>query len=299
MPMDLNDDHTHQLFGTNHQASSSSSLPYSILFNQDQDQGGSYHEKSKHLQSDEEAEKIDPSGGSWDHPIEKNDENRSDLKQRVWKKKDRCENLQGEDSSRKWMPSKIRMMRKMMVSDIKSVSNSKQIKCEEKNSPLSPQGPDNINYSSSSNHSNITVRVCADCHTTETPLWRTGPNGPKSLCNACGIRQRKARRAIAAAASANGTSLVEPDKSQVKKGKKLHKKRMKSKAECAPQLKKKRKLGDKYRKRFENYEDLTISLSKNLDLQQVFPQDEKEAAILLMALSYGLRRDFPSDHYVS
>ncbi|EPS60442.1 hypothetical protein M569_14364 [Genlisea aurea] len=45
-------------------------------------------------------------------------------------------------------------------------------------------------------------RVCADCSTTKTPLWRSGPKGPKSLCNACGIRQRKARRAIEAAAAA-------------------------------------------------------------------------------------------------
>ncbi|KAL6604425.1 hypothetical protein ACP70R_042852 [Stipagrostis hirtigluma subsp. patula] len=46
------------------------------------------------------------------------------------------------------------------------------------------------------------IRVCSDCNTTKTPLWRSGPCGPKSLCNACGIRQRKARRAMAAAASA-------------------------------------------------------------------------------------------------
>uniref|UniRef100_A0A0D9VDV3 GATA-type domain-containing protein n=1 Tax=Leersia perrieri TaxID=77586 RepID=A0A0D9VDV3_9ORYZ len=45
------------------------------------------------------------------------------------------------------------------------------------------------------------VRVCSDCNTTKTPLWRSGPCGPKSLCNACGIRQRKARRAMAAAAN--------------------------------------------------------------------------------------------------
>ncbi|XP_008245759.1 PREDICTED: GATA transcription factor 17-like [Prunus mume] len=32
---------------------------------------------------------------------------------------------------------------------------------------------------------------CSDCMTTETPLWRGGPAGPKSLCNACGIRHRK------------------------------------------------------------------------------------------------------------
>lgn len=42
------------------------------------------------------------------------------------------------------------------------------------------------------------IRVCSDCNTTKTPLWRSGPCGPKSLCNACGIRQRKARRAMMA-----------------------------------------------------------------------------------------------------
>ncbi|RLN07274.1 putative GATA transcription factor 22 [Panicum miliaceum] len=50
------------------------------------------------------------------------------------------------------------------------------------------------------------VRVCSDCNTTKTPLWRSGPCGPKSLCNACGIRQRKARRAMAAAAAAAAAS---------------------------------------------------------------------------------------------
>ncbi|CAA3007019.1 GATA transcription factor 16-like [Olea europaea var. sylvestris] len=36
-------------------------------------------------------------------------------------------------------------------------------------------------------------KFCADCKTTKTPLWRSGPSGPKSLCNACGIRYRKKR----------------------------------------------------------------------------------------------------------
>ncbi|KAF3793827.1 GATA transcription factor 16 [Nymphaea thermarum] len=40
-------------------------------------------------------------------------------------------------------------------------------------------------------------RACVDCQTTKTPLWRSGPQGPKSLCNACGIRYRKRRRAAA------------------------------------------------------------------------------------------------------
>ncbi|KAG2616508.1 GATA transcription factor 23-like isoform X2 [Panicum virgatum] len=35
---------------------------------------------------------------------------------------------------------------------------------------------------------------CVECRTTATPMWRGGPTGPRSLCNACGIRYRKKRR---------------------------------------------------------------------------------------------------------
>ncbi|XP_062081880.1 GATA transcription factor 16-like [Humulus lupulus] len=38
---------------------------------------------------------------------------------------------------------------------------------------------------------NENKKCCSDCRTTRTPLWRGGPAGPKSLCNACGIRYRK------------------------------------------------------------------------------------------------------------
>ncbi|KAH6808509.1 GATA transcription factor 15 [Perilla frutescens var. frutescens] len=37
-------------------------------------------------------------------------------------------------------------------------------------------------------------KICSDCYTTRTPLWRGGPHGPKSLCNACGIKYNKKRR---------------------------------------------------------------------------------------------------------
>ena len=30
--------------------------------------------------------------------------------------------------------------------------------------------------------------TCANCRTQKTPLWRNGPLGPKTLCNACGVR---------------------------------------------------------------------------------------------------------------
>jgi len=34
---------------------------------------------------------------------------------------------------------------------------------------------------------------CTHCETTTTPQWREGPNGRKTLCNACGIRFRSGR----------------------------------------------------------------------------------------------------------
>ncbi|KAJ7973297.1 GATA transcription factor [Quillaja saponaria] len=46
---------------------------------------------------------------------------------------------------------------------------------------------------SSSEEMSENKRCCTDCKTTKTPLWRGGPAGPKSLCNACGIRYRKKR----------------------------------------------------------------------------------------------------------
>ncbi|KAF3515232.1 hypothetical protein Bca4012_004316 [Brassica carinata] len=58
---------------------------------------------------------------------------------------------------------------------------------------------DNENCSSSGSggggSSGETKRTCVDCGTLRTPLWRGGPAGPKSLCNACGIKSRKKRKA--------------------------------------------------------------------------------------------------------
>ncbi|KAF5194447.1 Gata transcription factor [Thalictrum thalictroides] len=51
-----------------------------------------------------------------------------------------------------------------------------------------------INNNSISNGDPLLARRCANCDTTSTPLWRNGPRGPKSLCNACGIRYKKEER---------------------------------------------------------------------------------------------------------
>lgn len=33
--------------------------------------------------------------------------------------------------------------------------------------------------------------MCAKCQRKDSPEWRKGPNGPKELCNACGLRYAK------------------------------------------------------------------------------------------------------------
>ncbi|KAK4537330.1 hypothetical protein CDCA_CDCA12G3355 [Cyanidium caldarium] len=39
---------------------------------------------------------------------------------------------------------------------------------------------------------------CLQCGATETPLWRSGPLGPKTLCNACGVRYKKRLHGVGA-----------------------------------------------------------------------------------------------------
>ncbi|XP_062024741.1 putative GATA transcription factor 22 [Rosa rugosa] len=151
------------------------------------------------------------------------------------------------------------------------------------------------------------VRVCSDCSTNTTPLWRSGPRGPKSLCNACGIRQRKARRSMAeAAAAATGlaggstgpaaTTAATTDKSSsMSKGKE---KKSRQNHYVTVSCKKKRKLimtddststaaPSIYYKRNDkqlcNFKQVAASPPSAL-----FPRDVEEAATLLMDLSSGL-----------
>ncbi|XP_057474508.1 biofilm regulator 1-like isoform X1 [Actinidia eriantha] len=37
------------------------------------------------------------------------------------------------------------------------------------------------------------AKSCSHCEVTKTPQWRDGPMGPKTLCNACGVRYRSGR----------------------------------------------------------------------------------------------------------
>lgn len=46
--------------------------------------------------------------------------------------------------------------------------------------------------------------ACLYCGTTETPLWRRGPEGAQTLCNACGLANSKGRRRQVARLSPRG-----------------------------------------------------------------------------------------------
>jgi len=115
----------------------------------------------------------------------------------------------------------------------------------------------------------------------------------QSLCNACGIRQRKARRAMAEASN----DLVTPINSVCAKTR-VHNKEKKSRANHFAQFKNKYKStttttatagSSEGVRKIEYFKDIAISLrSKNSSLNQVFPRDEvAEAAMLLMELSCG------------
>ncbi|XP_020229701.1 GATA transcription factor 8 isoform X2 [Cajanus cajan] len=53
-----------------------------------------------------------------------------------------------------------------------------------------PVGPADSN---SNQNGSQPVRKCMHCEITKTPQWRAGPMGPKTLCNACGVRYKSGR----------------------------------------------------------------------------------------------------------
>ncbi|XP_045824359.1 putative GATA transcription factor 22 [Trifolium pratense] len=199
--------------------------------------------------------------------------------------------------SEKWMSSKMRLMKKMINTTtattddatktpiMRSSNNSaadKQITTTPMMNPsnyLRQRSP----HSNNSGGNNI-IRVCSDCNTTTTPLWRSGPMGPKSLCNACGIRQRKARRAMAEAA--NG--LATPTKTNKEKKPRVNnstqfKKKSNSITTTTPTTSAGSSSQDV--KKLESY---ALNLRNNSDFEDMFPSDEAtEAALLLMRISSG------------
>ncbi|KAF7837761.1 GATA transcription factor 15-like [Senna tora] len=105
-------------------------------------------------------------------------------------------------------------------------------------------------------------KTCADCGTSKTPLWRGGPAGPKSLCNACGIRSRKKKRAIL---GLNKGSSEDNNR----KGKRSS------------------KIGDSLKQRLLALGREVLMQRSTVERQRKKLGEEEQAAVLLMALSYG------------
>ncbi|KAI3447125.1 hypothetical protein Pfo_003790 [Paulownia fortunei] len=288
-----NDQH-HQPFGPN----PSSSVSCHIFFNSTQDHTGYYDHHQLYQPQHQSDENYGYHGGS---TYEMKNRVESGLKLTLWKKEDHgLESIPQKSNPVKWMSSKMRLMQKMKNPDpdrvALKITSTATTKLEDQK--LQPSSFLETDLSSnSSSYNNSPIRVCADCNTTKTPLWRSGPKGPKSLCNACGIRQRKARRAMAAAAAAaNGTAVATTDQPPAMKIKVQHKEKT-GKSGHASQLKKRCKTAvaatgaagsPSHGQKKLGFEDFLINLSKNLAFHRVFPEDEKDAAILLMALSSGL-----------
>lgn len=108
-------------------------------------------------------------------------------------------------------------------------------------------------------------KTCADCGTSKTPLWRGGPAGPKSLCNACGIRSRKKRRASLG----------------------LNKEEKKPKKTSICRSNSNTKLGDNLKQRLLALGREVLMQRSTVERQRKKLGEEEQAAVLLMALSYG------------
>ncbi|CAH2069698.1 unnamed protein product [Thlaspi arvense] len=349
--------HHHQVPSNSSSSSSSISslssyLPF--LINSQEDQhvayNNTYHADHLHLSQPLKARMFNGgSSSSYDHMVPKKE---TRLKLTI-RKKDHHEDTtdflhqnptKPTSDSDKWMMSpKMRLIKKTITNNKQPIDhtdnnnshkedqyplNHKTSFEEDHNEDLKKVSTrttmesryDTINENGYGNNNGV-IRVCSDCNTTKTPLWRSGPRGPKSLCNACGIRQRKARRAaMAAAVAAGDQEVVAARLQQLPVKKKLQNKKKRSnggnKYNLSPVVANAKKCKTIEEEEEEEeagtvagdseisksitssdssvssnklcFDDLTIMLSKSSAYQQVFPQDEKEAAILLMALSYGM-----------
>ncbi|OVA18067.1 zinc finger protein [Macleaya cordata] len=77
------------------------------------------------------------------------------------------------------------------ISEPNTSFESKQKKIKIKKRKLPPL-PGSV-YHQTGAPSTTPARKCLHCEITKTPQWRAGPMGPKTLCNACGVRYKSGR----------------------------------------------------------------------------------------------------------
>ncbi|XP_022147681.1 GATA transcription factor 21-like [Momordica charantia] len=269
----------HLFFPTTPQPSSSSSSTLSFPLHLDHATHSDDHSHPLNLRQDQGGRIV---GCNSDDGVE------TGLRFTIWKQIDKSGSSIDDDLALKWdsSSSNIRMVINSNPTETPAPINGGR-NFQDLNPSLSFDQT-NKRRTLNVDDNNSVTRTCSDCNTTKTPLWRSGPRGPKSLCNACGIRQRKARRAAMAAAAeeaaaANGTIpyggkpaaavVLKPNKTAVQH--KIIKPAATLKRKCKDVAAGR---GGGGRKKL-HFEDSSY--------QRVFPPDEREAAILLMTLSYG------------
>ncbi|KAL0414797.1 UNVERIFIED_CONTAM: GATA transcription factor 15 [Sesamum radiatum] len=131
------------------------------------------------------------------------------------------------------------------------------------------------------------VKTCVDCGTSKTPLWRGGPAGPKSLCNACGIRSRKKRRALMGVAKEEKKT----KKSTSGKNTSHHHQSNSSSSNSSSSSSgdsSMGKIGDSFKKKLWAFgRDVALQRPRSNTTRRRKLGEEEQAAFLLMALSCG------------
>lgn len=87
--------------------------------------------------------------------------------------------------------------------------------------PVVSSGSGSAGNGASSKSGNAPQYVCVTCGRTDSPEWRKGPMGAKTLCNACGLRwakrNQKKKAESAAAAAADDDETAAPSKEAASK----------------------------------------------------------------------------------
>ncbi|XP_047982263.1 GATA transcription factor 15-like [Salvia hispanica] len=124
------------------------------------------------------------------------------------------------------------------------------------------------------------AKSCVDCGTSKTPLWRGGPAGPKSLCNACGIRSRKRRRALMGVAKEEKGKKNEVVSNQSSSS---NNSCTTSSSDSTPG-----KIGDSFKNKLLDFgRDVALQRPRSNTNRRRKIGEEEQAAFLLMALSCG------------